>query len=290
MKKRFIRLKTGEVFYRHFGRSTGQAPVVLLHPSPLSSAFMERLATLLADTFEVYAVDLPGYGLSEPLDRSPRRMADYVPFLWHFLKKKRIKQVYLYGTATGCQLAIAFALAHPEKVRMLVGENACHFEKEEREALFRTYFPDLSIKADGSHLLRLWTMCYRTCVGFPWTDVPDGAPLPAGISLAQVQLMVREALSAGERYDAAYRAAFEHERAEYVQALRVPATFIVWQHSPVRPYMERLAAFPMPPNVRFLYCSGDIGERYDLVKKQLLSEISSSVEAVPCNHAKEVDE
>lgn len=271
MKKRFLRLRTGEVFYRHFGRPMGQPAVVLLHPSPLSSAFMERLGYFLADASEVYAPDLPGYGLSASLAQKPQQMSDYVPFLLDFLKKKRLERVRLYGTATGCQLAIAFALAFPEKVERLVGENACHFEDAERAELFRTYFPDLRPRADGSHLLSLWTMCYKTCIGFPWTSVPDGAPLPAGVPLAQVQAMARDTLLAGESYDIAYRAAFEHERAEYVQALRVPATFVIWQHSIVRPYMERLASFPMPPNVRFLRCEGDLNERYSLLKYALLS-------------------
>ncbi len=271
VQKRFIRLKHGEVFYRHWGRPNGQAPVLLLHPSPLSSAFMERLGLFLSDTFEVYALDLPGYGLSEPLAAPPQRMADYVPFLQSFLKKKRLQRVRLYGTATGCQLAIAFALAYPECVERLVGENACHFEEEERDALFRTYFPDLSPRPDGSHLLRAWKMCYKTCIGFPWTSVSDGTALPVGVSLAQVQGMLRDILLAGEQYAAAYRAAFEHERAEYVQALHVPAVFILWHHSIVRPYMERLAAMPMPPNVQWVRCEGDINERYRLIKSSLLS-------------------
>ncbi len=271
MKKRFLQLRTGEVFYRHFGRSTGQPAVVLLHPSPLSSAFLEQLGHFLADALEVYAPDLPGYGLSAPLEQMPRQMSDYVPFLFDFLKKKRLERVRLYGTATGCQLAIAFALAFPKKVEQLVGENACHFDDAERAELFRTYFPDLNPQADGSHLLRLWTMCYKTRIGFPWTSVPDGAPLPAGVSLAQVQAMARDTLLAGEHYDAAYRTAFEHERAEHVQALRVPATFVIWQHSILRPHMERLASFPMPPNVRFVRCEGDLRERYRLLKTALLS-------------------
>lgn len=271
VKKRFIRLSTGEVFYRHFGRPNGQAPVLLLHPSPLSSAFMERLGLFLSDSFEVYAPDLPGYGLSEPLARPPQQMADYVPFLREFMKKKRLQRVRLYGTATGCQLAIAFALAFPQCVERLVGENACHFEDDERAALFHTYFPDLSPRPDGSHLLRAWEMCYKTCIGFPWTAVPDGTSLPAGVSLAQVQAMVDDTLLAGEQYAAAYRAAFEHERVEHVQALQVPAVFILWQHSVMRPYMERLAAFPMPPQVQWKRCNGDVNERYRLVKNSFLS-------------------
>jgi pimeloyl-ACP methyl ester carboxylesterase len=66
MQKRFIQLKTGEILYRKFGQPGHRLPVVLLHPSPLSSAFLERLGTFLEDELEVFAPDLPGYGLSKP--------------------------------------------------------------------------------------------------------------------------------------------------------------------------------------------------------------------------------
>ncbi len=277
VQKRFLRLKTGELFYRYFGYRRSEAPVILLHPSPLSSAFLERLGLFLSDTFEVYAPDTPGYGLSEPLAHSPTSMRDYVSFLYAFLQKKRLRRVRLYGTATGCQLAIAFALAYPERVACLVGENACHFEDDERTALFQTYFPDLAPQADGSHLLRAWKMCYRTCVGFPWTAVPDDAALPPGVSLAQVQAMVRDTLMAGEHYSLAYRAAFEHERVDHIQALRVPAVFILWEHSPVRTYVERLSAFPMPSNIRLVRCSGDLLARYRCIREGLSSPQASEL-------------
>lgn len=262
-------MSTGEVFYRHWGGANDRPPVLLLHPSPLSSAFVEPLGYYLADTFEVYALDIPGYGLSEPLKPQPRRMADYVPFLLHFMRKKRLDRVYLYGTATGCQLVIAFALAFPERVERLVGENACHFEAAERDDLLAAYFPDVKPQPDGGHLLRIWEMCYKTCIGFPWTRVPNNSLLPEGVSIERVQAMVRDTLLAGEQYHVAYRAAFEHERAEHVQALRVPAVFVLWQHSVVLPYAERLASFPMPPNVRFVRCAGGIDERYRTIKQAL---------------------
>ncbi len=270
MTKHFIALPQGRIFYRQFG-AEGGPPLVLLHPSPLSSALFERLGTYLSDSFTVYAPDLPGYGLSDPLPTAPDSLADYLPFLHQLLDHLELPSVQLYGTATGCQLAIAFALAYPERVTHLVGENACHFEDAERAVLFETYFPDLRPRADGSHLADVWRMCYKTCIGFPWTAVPDTATLPDNFPLAVVQGMVRDTLLAGENYHWAYRAAFEHERAELVQALLVPATFVIWSGSIVLPYMERLAAFSMPANVQFLRCDGDLTERYALVKEALQS-------------------
>jgi pimeloyl-ACP methyl ester carboxylesterase len=194
-----------------------------------------------------------------------------LPFLLDFLKKNKLQQVILYGTATGCQLAIAFALAYPEKVALLVGENACHFEDHEREELYKNYFPNLEPRPDGSHLPKIWEMCRKTSIGFPWTSVPDGEPLPPNFPLATIAGMVRDTLLAGENYHLAYRAAFDHERAEKVQGLAVPANFIIWQGSILRDFMERLASFPMPENVRFLRCGGDIATRYEMVKSVMLT-------------------
>lgn len=271
MEKCFVQLSGGRIFYRHFA-NPGRPALLLLHPSPLSSAFMERLALFLSTDFEVFAPDLPGYGFSDPLAQRPREMADYLPFLQEFLAKNNIAKAILYGTATGCQLAIAFALAHPEKTALLVGENACHFEADERAELLQSYFPDLTPRADGSHLRAAWEMCYKTCIGFPWMKVPDSAALPPGITPAFVQAMLRDTLLAGENYQDAYRAAFAHERAHKVQQLAVPAVFIIWSGSILAAQMERLTTFQMPENVRFVRCDGDITARYTAIKNILLHD------------------
>jgi pimeloyl-ACP methyl ester carboxylesterase len=266
MMKRIFKGTSGHIFFRQFG-SASSPPLMILHPSPLSSFFMEPLGSYLEDLFSIVAPDLPGYGNSDPLSSDPISLKDYFPFILDLMETLKWDKMYLYGTATGCQLAIAFALAYPEKVLALVGENACHFEETEQTDLLEQYFPDLKPKEDGSHLARVWEFSYKSCIGFPWYSVSEDQKLPAGFPLQRLNQMAIDMLSAGEHYDLAYRLAFRHERAHFVQALKIPARFLMWKESVLWPYMLRLAAFEMPENVRFITVNGDFKFRFLQVRE-----------------------
>jgi pimeloyl-ACP methyl ester carboxylesterase len=274
MQKKIYNSASGTLFYREWNereKGSGQK-LVLLHASPLSSVMFERLAPMLSADIQIVAPDLSGYGGSIPLPFSPQSIDDYLPILHDFFHHIGFEKFMLYGTATGCQVAIAYALRYPEDVLHLFGENACHFEEEERNTILERYFPDPTPTLDGSHLKKLWEMCLKTNVAFPWFEVADDDPRLANVPLPIVQIMFNETLKAGAGYDLAYRAAFAHERAEKVQSLLVPATFLIWSGSILKPAMERLASFPMPKNVRFERCDGDLAQRYE----RLVSMVSNN--------------
>jgi pimeloyl-ACP methyl ester carboxylesterase len=73
----------------------------------------------LAAQFHVIAPDLPGFGASDkpPIDYS---MDQFVTYLDSFLAAKKIDKAMLVGHGFGGELAIAYTLAHPEKVDRLV--------------------------------------------------------------------------------------------------------------------------------------------------------------------------
>ena len=77
--------------------------------------------------------------------------------------------------------------------------------------------------------------------------------------------MALDYLTAGAHYHWAYRAAFEHERAEFVHRLRVPTTIFSWQQSIVYPYIQQLTQHPMPNSVRIVHISGTGENRYDTI-------------------------
>ena len=60
----------------HYRRAGSGPPVVLLHDSPRSSVLHLPLLRTLSDAFTVYALDTPGYGLSDPLPDDPRPELD----------------------------------------------------------------------------------------------------------------------------------------------------------------------------------------------------------------------
>ena len=266
---------------RQTGRQAGNKALptlVLLHASPRSSAMFEPWMALLAPHFHVTALDTPGYGLSAPLPTPPRSLAEYVAPLHNVLNELTksadlaTNPVLVYGTATGAQLGIALANAYPQTVRHLLIDNAAHFSDAQRQHLLARYFPDLAPRADGSHLQAAWAMCTQQAQFFPWFETNEAhrfshrVPLPS-----EVQASVDELLAAGPRYADAYRAAFEHERAAHVQALRVPTTVLRWQGSVLLRHIDALLNFALPPNVQVLDVPAAAAARYAAMTAHLLT-------------------
>jgi pimeloyl-ACP methyl ester carboxylesterase len=233
----------------------GAPPLVLLHPSPRSSALYEGwLPRLAALGLRACALDTPGYGMSDALPAPPAHLRDYLPVLraWSAQHLGETTPV-VYGSATGAQLAIAWALAHPGDVAHLVLDNAAHFDDAERRALLERYFPDLAPRADGSHLTLAWRLAAGMAQFFPWYAADEAHRISARVPTpAELHASALEFLNAGPGWAAAYSAAFEHERAANVQALTVPATLLHWAGSPILRHVERLLAHPLPAHVSVL--------------------------------------
>ncbi|MEU5090681.1 alpha/beta hydrolase [Streptomyces sp. NPDC021356] len=97
----------------------GDTPLVLCHGGPGLWDMFEDVADLLADRATVVRWDQRGCGRSEPCDgpwTSERFTADLDAVRAHF----GFPRVALLGHSWGAQLALGYALAHPERVSALV--------------------------------------------------------------------------------------------------------------------------------------------------------------------------
>ncbi|MBR2648812.1 MAG: alpha/beta hydrolase [Sediminibacterium sp.] len=250
-----------------FYRSAGTGPVIfLLHPSPRSSAMLEPLIELLSASFTVIAPDTPGYGLSEAAGKQVSSVYDYNAFIYALHQQITDTPIHVYGTASGAQLALAYGITHPQRVKGLFLDNAAHFELAEREELLKKHFIDITPKEDGSHLTGLWQMVVDSCLYFPWYDKREENRIANGLPpLPMIQNIVKDYLQAGANYSDAYIAAFKHERAEKIQALKVPTVLFRWLGSPILKYIDALLAFEMPPNVRVVETPVDMRERFEKI-------------------------
>jgi len=175
---------------------------------------------------------------------------DYADFLKKLVDHLGLNTLGLYGTATGAQIAIRFALEYPQQVGHLYLDNTAHFTTVQRQEILKDYFPDLHPKADGSHLAKLWEVVTGMFKYFPWFKNEEAhrlniPPMPLNV----LHMVAKDFLIAGSKYKQAYRAAFEHERAEYVQQLQVPTTLFDWEASIIRPYTQALIQQNLPNNV-----------------------------------------
>jgi len=103
------------------------APVLLIHgsgPGVSAWANWRLLLPVLAQTRRVIAPDLRGFGYTErpvnPADASAYTMATWVQQAVGLLDALGIEQTDLVGNSFGGALALALAIAHPQRVRRLV--------------------------------------------------------------------------------------------------------------------------------------------------------------------------
>lgn len=100
-------------------------PLVLLHGGIIDAAHISwgELLGPLAEQSRVYAVDLPGYGLSEMPD-GPLSMETHVDAVASFIDAVDIEDPVVAGTSMGGGIAIGLALSHPERISQVVALEA----------------------------------------------------------------------------------------------------------------------------------------------------------------------
>ncbi|RDI70346.1 alpha/beta fold hydrolase [Halopelagius longus] len=95
--------------------------IVLLHGGGLDSASLswKEVMPALAKDFRVVAPDLPGYGESDPPERTPTTDY-YVRVLERFLPEIGVEDPVVVGVSMGGGVAVGYALEHADDVSALV--------------------------------------------------------------------------------------------------------------------------------------------------------------------------
>jgi pimeloyl-ACP methyl ester carboxylesterase len=118
------------IFYREAGDPRHPA-LVLLHGFPSSSVMFRDLIPRLADRFYLIAPDYPGFGRSDaPAPSAFHYTFDHLTEIVNrFLEQQRISRYSLYLQDYGGPIGFRLALAHPERVRALIIQNAVAHEQ-----------------------------------------------------------------------------------------------------------------------------------------------------------------
>ncbi|MEM9529844.1 MAG: alpha/beta fold hydrolase [Pseudomonadota bacterium] len=259
----------------HYRTAGSGPPLLMLHASPLSSAVLVPLMGALTDRALVIAPDTPDYGYSDPLPSAAEDLSPYVAAMIDLLDALGLARVGVYGTATGAQIGIELARAHPDRCAFLIADNAAHFSDADQAAITEGYFPDLTPDPLGGHLVRTWSVARDQMLFFPWQQ--SHARLPSGsVDPAAVEMLGQQFLAAGSGYATAYRAAFSNERAERLMAVGVPTTVMRWEGSIVKPFTDRLEEFPLPDTIQMEHCGPAIADRLDGLARALARHLNSA--------------
>jgi pimeloyl-ACP methyl ester carboxylesterase len=103
----------------HCARAGSGQPVVLLHGWGGEIASFGPITSILAERFDMVALDLPGFGKT-PLPDRPWGTDDYADLVVECLRQLGLGPVSLIGHSFGGKTSIAVAARHPELVRRLV--------------------------------------------------------------------------------------------------------------------------------------------------------------------------
>ena len=113
VRRGYVDTSHGQMHYR----TVGHGPAVLLmHQAGRTGAIYDRVAQCLASDFQTIAVDLPGFGQSDPLPL-PCAVADVTDVVVQMLDGLGIDTVHLTGHHTGAVVAADLAVRHPDRTR-----------------------------------------------------------------------------------------------------------------------------------------------------------------------------
>jgi pimeloyl-ACP methyl ester carboxylesterase len=183
IKRGYVDGRNGQIHYAMVGDGP---PLLLVHQSAQSWRIYARLANILASEYRVIAMDLPGFGESDPLP-PPFQISDIAAVATDLLDGLSVDRVRLSGHHTGAMVTAELAASHPERVSALAISGYPYRTDDEREGAIleldrprdQPPAPRFTLKGDGSHLLRVFErMSLRRWQG-KVSSTGAGAPLPS---------------------------------------------------------------------------------------------------------------
>jgi pimeloyl-ACP methyl ester carboxylesterase len=118
-----------KMFYREAGPKDAPT-ILLLHGYPSSSRMFATLIPLLADRYHLVAPDYPGFGESDapPATSFTYSFDHLAEIVDHFTQAVGLREYVLYHQDYGGPIGMRLAVAHPERVRAIIVQNAVSHE------------------------------------------------------------------------------------------------------------------------------------------------------------------
>lgn len=244
LKRGFVDLPGGgQIHYRAGGSQDNGPGLAMIHPSPGSSKQIEGLASHLAATRRVVAVDTLGNGDSSPPASDSPSIFDLADAAWTALDALMPGRLDLYGSHTGASIAMEIAIAHPERVRRLVIDGMGLYAVDEQAEILARYAREIVPDLEGTHLLKVWHFCRDQYLFWPYYNRTTAGRLPNGLPSPEAfHEFVVEVLKAVRTYHRSYRAAFRHPKAERLPLLRVPTLVVCSPSDMLYAYFQDVVA------------------------------------------------
>ena len=150
----FAQTQHGNMEYRELGN--GEETLVLLHPTPSSSAFFNDLLPLLNQNRRNIAITTMGYGQSDRPPNAYQTLEEFAQSVIWLLDELQVQKFSLFGAHTGGQIALALASKWQDRLHKLIVEEVFNWNNPKRKAIHEAIHKYVPESADGSHLIELW--------------------------------------------------------------------------------------------------------------------------------------
>lgn len=146
------------IFYQDYGK--GNDNILLLHGWGQSHSFWREMIHKLGEKYHVYALDLPGFGLSkEPSDTW--NITAFAEFIHNFILTLNVKNPVVIGHSFGGRIAIAYAAKYPVQKLVLYSTGGGVPEKSFKKNLYRLLFVNFGKYIFPNQLYKSQTSIYK---------------------------------------------------------------------------------------------------------------------------------
>lgn len=105
---------------RHYYIEKGQGdPLILLHGNGENCGYFQGQVDEFSKLYHVYAIDTRGHGRT-PRGNAPFTIRQFAEDLLCFMDEHQIEKTHLLGFSDGGNIAMVFAIQHPERVNRLI--------------------------------------------------------------------------------------------------------------------------------------------------------------------------
>lgn len=247
VQKGFVDVPHGQVHFRYGGRGP---VVVILHDSPRSSVPHVSDIEWLGENFTVIALDTPGHGNSSPLPQPTPEIADFADALATTLTALGIERCALYGVRTGAQIALQFAITHPDRASPTILDGLPLPRRPASTQYVQRHLQPIEPEADGAHLVRLWSRVLDVHRYDPWFEkfasTRIACALPDDLDLHEY---ATDLMMSGPHGSAASGAALRHDSQPTISRLRSSTVFLCREDDLACGYLEALPQ-PLPSGCR----------------------------------------
>jgi pimeloyl-ACP methyl ester carboxylesterase len=236
----YVELGHGALHLYRYGE--GPRAVLALHDPPGSGRDLEGLASALRGR-AIVAPDLPGCGLSDPLDEEAGCEA-YAAVLAGAMSSLGLPAFDVVATGLSVPVAVALAAACPDRVGRLLLDGMPALAPAEAASTALRYAPPILPSREGSHFVATWHRLRDEQLQWPWYDGTQAARryVEPQIDAARLHHRLVAVLQQPDAYGRACRAALRYGLEEAMAQLTMPTAVMDASPDPRYAGAHRLAA------------------------------------------------